>query len=256
MAQKFQSHHHMTTQILCPLEIMLQDPEYSEIKLPYQTALRLFRAVQKLHPKEIAGSMYINMHKKFEYATVRSGSDGSVNHPHEGEIVYHTHPDSRQTHVYYDPPSFDDTFIQISHSLRHHLGIQDIVPQIHLTFTNEGIYTTQVTDPEAIVDLVAPLGATSIDDILDIIDVIWRPQYRQYVDDMLNRNIYRLKELNQLLIGVETQFYSWTQVIKDQGIIIRIKLRQLIKKSYNLDIDEPSELAKPLISANIKPTND
>lgn len=255
MTDTIKSHHYMTTKVLCPIEIMLQDPEYSDIKLPYQTALRLFRAVQKLHPNEIAGSMYINIHKKFEYATVRSGGDGSVNHPHEGEIVYHTHPDSRQTRVYYDPPSFDDTLIQIDNSLRHHLGIQDIVPQIHLTFTNEGIYTTQVIDPEAIVDLVAPLGATHIYDILNIIDVIWRPQYRQYVDDMLNRNINRLKQINQLLIGVETQFYPWTKVIKDQGISIRIKLRQLVKKSYNLDINEPHSLPRPLIPANIEPTN-
>ena len=234
---------------------MLQHPEYSEIKLPYQTALRLFRAVQKLHPKEIGGSIYINIHKKFEYATVRSGGDDSVNYPNETEIDYHTHPDSRQTRVYYDPPSFDDTLIQIENSLRHHFGIQDIVSQIHLTFSNEGIYTTQVIDPEAIVDLVAPLGATSISDILGIIDVIWRPQYGQYIDDMLNRNIYRLKEINQLLIGVETKLYPWTQVIKDQGITIRLKLTRLIKKSYNLNINEPNSLARPFIPNNIEPTN-
>ncbi len=224
-----------------------------KLKLPYQTALRAFRAMQKLHRREVGGTIFINTAKKFEFATIYSGQGGSVSHPHEGEITYHTHPDSRHNKVYYDPPSFQDIIIQIKEGLKMYMGLTSLSPQISIVFANEGVYVIQITDPQSILDLAKILGIVDLSGILGILDATWKHDYQIYMNDMMAKNINRLNEMNELLGGVTINLHPWPQIIKDRGLDLDIKLQKVTSHTYNPSVIEPTSSPKPFIPHTIKP---
>ena len=244
----------MKTQIITKTEVSLVSPNKMSIKLPYQTALRAFRAMQKLHRREVGGLIYINLNKNFEYATIRSGDKGSINFPKDGEIAYHTHPDTRSVKIYHDPPSFKDVMNQTFISLDQYLNKVAIAPQISIVFTNEGIYTIEVTDPQAIIDHVKVLGLTKIGDIIASLNVIWENDYNQYTEKMMAKDVDLTHKINQLLKGIEVKLYTWKEIIKNRGLTLNIKLQELVKINYNPFI-EPRTAPKPFIPPFLKPTH-
>ena len=225
-----------------------------KIFLPYQTALRAFRALQKLHRREVGGSMSINFNKKFEYATIFSGDKRSVSHPQDGEIIYHTHPDTRSYYVYHDPPSFIDILGQVRHALKQHMGKKIVAPQINMVFTNEGIYTIEVTNPQLILNMTKSEDKTNIDDILSSLSTMWKSQYRVYVKEMMDSDNSKIGEINQLLVGIKVELHPWTQIVKNRGLTLNLKLQELVKLDYNPKIIEPKTSPKPFIPSYIKPT--
>jgi hypothetical protein len=232
--------------------ILIKSPNKMVIRLPYQTALRAFRAMQKLHRREVGGNIYINVNKKFEYATFSSGQGGSVAFPKDAEIIYHTHPDSRSNKVYYDPPSFTDVINHIREVLYFHMGEHASSPQLSIVFTNEGVYTIEV-DPEKVLSVVSAFKLTSVTEIISLLTTIWGDLYSGLLNQMMNNNKDKLSDVNKLLKGVTITLHRWEKIVKNKGFDVCIQPKKFVKMQFNPGAIEPETAPKPFVPPSIKP---